>query len=216
MWTRSCCRCMPAGSPPARSAPTSPRCTGPRSAKTPSPGSPTRCWRTCRPGPRRPLQRVYAAIFIDAIVVKVRDGQVGNQPFYAAIGVNLSGHRDVLGRGRGRWWGEREVLDERAHRLEEPRRGRCVLRRLRWAEKPAGQRERGVPGRDRSGLHHPPDPWHLPLRLETVLGAAGQGPAPDLHRADRGHRVGGVRGTGGEVGQALPGDTEAALTVRLG
>jgi len=45
----------------------------------------------------RPLQRVYAAIFIDAIMVKVRDGQVGNQPFYAAIGVDLAGHRDVLG-----------------------------------------------------------------------------------------------------------------------
>ncbi len=28
----------------------------------------------------RPLQPVYAAIFIDAIYVKVRDGQVGNQP----------------------------------------------------------------------------------------------------------------------------------------
>ena len=45
----------------------------------------------------RPLQRVYAAVFIDAIMVKVRDGQVGNQPFYAAIGVDLAGHRDVLG-----------------------------------------------------------------------------------------------------------------------
>src|SRR5512132_442737 len=45
----------------------------------------------------RPLQRVYAAIFIDAIMVKVRDGQVGNRPFYAAIGVDLAGHRDVLG-----------------------------------------------------------------------------------------------------------------------
>lgn len=45
----------------------------------------------------RPLQGVYAAVFIDAIMVKVRDGQVGNQPFYAAIGVDLHGHRDVLG-----------------------------------------------------------------------------------------------------------------------
>jgi len=45
----------------------------------------------------RPLQGVYAAIFIDAIMVKVRDGQVVNQPFYAAIGVDLAGHRDVLG-----------------------------------------------------------------------------------------------------------------------
>jgi len=45
----------------------------------------------------RPLQSVYVAVFIDAIVVKVRDGQVGNQPFYAAIGVDLQGRRDVLG-----------------------------------------------------------------------------------------------------------------------
>ena len=45
----------------------------------------------------RPLQPVYVAVFIDAIVVKVRDGQVGNQPFYAAIGVDLNGRRDVLG-----------------------------------------------------------------------------------------------------------------------
>ena len=45
----------------------------------------------------RPLQAVYAAIFIDAIVVKVRDGQVANRPFYVAIGVDLNGRRDVLG-----------------------------------------------------------------------------------------------------------------------
>jgi len=45
----------------------------------------------------RPLDEVYAAIFIDAIVVKVRDGQVANRPFYAAIGVTLAGDRDILG-----------------------------------------------------------------------------------------------------------------------
>ncbi len=54
----------------------------------------------------RPLQGVYAAIFIDAIYVKVRDGQVGNQPFYAAIGVDLAGHRDVLGLWAGKGGGE--------------------------------------------------------------------------------------------------------------
>jgi len=54
----------------------------------------------------RPLQGVYAAVFIDAIYVKVRDGQVGNQPFYAAIGVDLGGHRDVLGLWAGRGGGE--------------------------------------------------------------------------------------------------------------
>jgi putative transposase len=45
----------------------------------------------------RPLDAVYAAIFIDAIVVKVRDGQVANRPIYAAIGVTLDGERDILG-----------------------------------------------------------------------------------------------------------------------
>src|SRR3984885_12903010 len=45
----------------------------------------------------RPLDAVYAAIFVDAIVVKVRDGQVANRPVYAAIGVSLDGERDILG-----------------------------------------------------------------------------------------------------------------------
>jgi transposase-like protein len=45
----------------------------------------------------RPLQSVYVAVFVDAVHVKVRDGQVANRPFYAAIGVDLAGRRDVLG-----------------------------------------------------------------------------------------------------------------------
>jgi putative transposase len=45
----------------------------------------------------RPLDPVYVAVFIDAIVVKVRDGQVANRPIYAAIGVTVDGHKDVLG-----------------------------------------------------------------------------------------------------------------------
>jgi putative transposase len=49
----------------------------------------------------RPLDEIYAAIFIDAIVVKVRDGQVANRPVYAAIGVSLDGERDILGMWAG-------------------------------------------------------------------------------------------------------------------
>jgi transposase-like protein len=45
----------------------------------------------------RPLDRVYPAIFIDAIVVKVRDGQVVNRPIYVVIGVSINGERDILG-----------------------------------------------------------------------------------------------------------------------
>jgi putative transposase len=46
---------------------------------------------------QRPLDGVYAAVFIDAIMVKVRDGQVANRPIYAAIGVSLEGEKDILG-----------------------------------------------------------------------------------------------------------------------
>jgi transposase-like protein len=36
-------------------------------------------------------------LLIDAIHVKIRDGQVANRPVYVALGVNLAGERDVLG-----------------------------------------------------------------------------------------------------------------------
>src|SRR5690349_12003132 len=45
----------------------------------------------------RPLDAVYPVLFIDALYVKVRDGQVTNRPFYVVIGVTVDGHRDILG-----------------------------------------------------------------------------------------------------------------------
>lgn len=45
----------------------------------------------------RPLDPVWPVIFIDAIYVKIRDGQVQNKPIYVAMGVNTAGERDVLG-----------------------------------------------------------------------------------------------------------------------
>ena len=45
----------------------------------------------------RPLDAVYAVIFIDAINVKIREGQVASRPVYLALGVTVDGGRDVLG-----------------------------------------------------------------------------------------------------------------------
>jgi transposase-like protein len=50
----------------------------------------------------RPLDPVYAVVFIDAIMVKIRDGQVANRPVYVALGVTVDGERDIL----GLWAGE--------------------------------------------------------------------------------------------------------------
>ena len=158
----------------------------------------------------RPLLPIYAAVFIDAIYVKVRDGQVGNQPFYAAIGVDLDGHRDVLGLWAGHGGGESAKF---------------------WMSVLTDLRNRGV--RDVffivcDGLKGLPDSVNAVFPQAIVqacvihliratlryasrkywdqLARDLQG---DLHRPDRAGGVGGVRGAGGEVGQAVPGDPQA-------
>jgi putative transposase len=45
----------------------------------------------------RPLDAVYPVIFLDAIHVKIRDGQVANRPIYVALAVTVDGTRDILG-----------------------------------------------------------------------------------------------------------------------
>lgn len=50
----------------------------------------------------RPLDEVYPVVFIDALRVKIRDGQVANRPIYLALGVTVDGQRDFL----GLWAGE--------------------------------------------------------------------------------------------------------------
>jgi putative transposase len=50
----------------------------------------------------RPLDAVYAVLFIDVINVKIRDGQVASRPIYVVLGVTADGERDIL----GLWAGE--------------------------------------------------------------------------------------------------------------
>ena len=46
----------------------------------------------------RPLEEIYPIVFFDAIRIKIRDeGTVKNKAVYLAIGVDLEGHKDVLG-----------------------------------------------------------------------------------------------------------------------
>jgi putative transposase len=45
----------------------------------------------------RPLDAVYPVVFIDAIHVKIREGQVANRPVYVVVAVTVDGERDILG-----------------------------------------------------------------------------------------------------------------------
>ena len=57
----------------------------------------------------RPVEAVYPAIFIDAVIVKIRDGTVANRPIYIAPAVTVEGTLDILGlwadkHGDGEGW----------------------------------------------------------------------------------------------------------------
>jgi putative transposase len=54
----------------------------------------------------RPLDRVYPVIFIDALMVKIRDGVVTNRAVYLAIGIDCDGAKQVLGLWVGPTTGE--------------------------------------------------------------------------------------------------------------
>jgi transposase-like protein len=54
----------------------------------------------------RPLDRIYPVIFIDALMVKIRDGVVANRPVYLAIGIDCDGQKQVLGLWIGPTTGE--------------------------------------------------------------------------------------------------------------
>ena len=54
---------------------------------------------------QRPLESIYAVVFLDAIHYHVRsEGQIVKKAVYVAIGINLDGKKDVL----GMWVGENE------------------------------------------------------------------------------------------------------------
>jgi putative transposase len=53
----------------------------------------------------RPLDGVYPIVYLDALYVKIRDaGHVQNRAIYVVIGVNMEGHKEVL----GLWTGQAE------------------------------------------------------------------------------------------------------------
>jgi transposase-like protein len=54
----------------------------------------------------RPLDRVYPVVFIDALMVKIRDGVVSNRPVYLAVGIDCEGGKQVLGLWVGPTTGE--------------------------------------------------------------------------------------------------------------
>jgi transposase-like protein len=163
----------------------------------------------------RPLDRVCPVLFVDAINVKIRDGQVANRPVYVVMAVTTEGTRDILGIWAGdggegaKYW--LHVFTELKNRgiddvlmlvcdglkgLPEaveavwPRTivQTCVVHLLRNSFRYAARQD-----------------W------DKIAKALKRG----LHRAERGRGDGAVPGVPGGVGQEVSGDREAVVG-RLG
>ena len=104
---------------------------------------------------QRPLEDVYPVIFLDALVLKIREaGSVQRRACYLALGITVDGDRDVL----GMWFQESEgakfwmqVLSELAARRQ---RHPDLLRR--WAEGLSGGDRGDLPPGHGPNMHCPP------------------------------------------------------------
>ena len=165
----------------------------------------------------RPLDAVYAVIFIDAINVKIREGQVANRPVYLALGVTVDGERDVLGLWAGehgdgegaKYWmrvcseiknrGTRDVLMVVCDGLKGlPERGQCRV----------GENHR-------ANMHCAFAAEFIQVRVEKRLGADRERPQARLHCRVRIRGAGPVRRVLREMGEALPGH-HTAVGERVG
>ena len=163
----------------------------------------------------RPLDRVYPVVFIDAIHVKIRDGQVANRPVYTVIGVTVDGERDILGLwvgdgGEGaKYW--QQVLTEIKNRGVDDV---CIV---------VCDGLKGLPDAIA-------DVWPLAIvqtcvlhlirntfryASKAALGRDRPRPAPRLHRRRRASAERALRRVRRQVGRPLPGDHQA-LAERLG
>ena len=135
----------------------------------------------------RPLDAVYAVIFIDAINVKIREGQVANRPIYLALGVTADGERDVL----GLWAGEHGDGEGAKYWLrvcsEIKNRGtRDVLMVVCDGLKGLPERSQCRVGEDhRANLHCPSPAEFIQVRVEEGLGADRERPQAGVHRRVR-------------------------------
>ena len=149
---------------------------------------------------KRPLEDVYPIVFLDCMVLKIREGgSVQRRALYLALGVTLDGDRDVL----GMWFQETEgakfwmqVLTE----LKTARRRRHPdLLRRRPHRLPRGDRG-DLPQDDRPNMHRAPDPLEPEIRAPARARASRPRPEADLHRHGRRPGPGRARDLRREVG----------------
>src|SRR6266540_5429490 len=137
---------------------------------------------------QRPLDDVYPVVFLDALVLKIREGgTVQRRACYLALGVTRRGRagcaRDVVPGGRGR-----EVLDAGAERAQAARRLRHPRLLRRRAEGLPGGDRGDLPAHGRADVRGASDQAQPQVRAAARAGAGRPRPEADLHRRRRRRR----------------------------
>ena len=104
----------------------------------------------------RPLENVYAVVFLDAIHYHVRyEGRIVKKTVYVAIGLDLDGKKDVL----GMYVGENElpVLAVHSQQYEKQRAGGYPNRLCRRTDRLSGSGTGGISENGDSAMYHSPD-----------------------------------------------------------
>ena len=141
---------------------------------------------------KRPLEDIYPIVFLDCMVLKIREGgSVQRRALYLALGVTLEGERDVL----GMWFQESEgakfwmqVLNDLKHRGVQDILIACVdgltgrrtsARPPRSPSNPPPRPRKSPPrprrpARQRSRSPPPPRSWPATPRSSTVSSASSK------------------------------------------
>jgi putative transposase len=146
----------------------------------------------------RPLEELYPIVYLDALMVKVRDeGHVQNKAIYVVLGVNLEGQKEVLGLWVAQTEGAKfwlQVLTEIQNRGVKDILIACV-----WVERISGSHRSGISADRGAALHRASGAGGAELcSLETAQ-TGGGGLAADLPRRHGGRGRATSRRTGSEV-----------------
>jgi putative transposase len=158
----------------------------------------------------RPLDEVYPLVFVDAIHVKIRNGQVANRPIYTVIGVTVDGMRDIL----GLWIGDGGEAPSTGTKVLTESRNRgvtdvCILacdglRGLVGTARVGRLRRRHLAAGDRANVRVASRAQHLPLREQGALVRARPRSPHAVHRLDRAGSEGALRRARGQMGERYP------------
>lgn len=135
----------------------------------------------------RPLDQIYAIVYLDAIHVKLRrEGKIDNVAVYNVLGVNLEGRKDVLGNWVGDGGEGSQFLAQRSFRSAGTRRTGYLHRcggRPEWVQ---GCYSACFSENKSSALHHPSNPAEPEIHHLERQKSVHQRPENDLQSDNQG------------------------------